>query len=118
MTGLLLASWLVASCIYIPMPHWAAKSRHNVTGATASELQVGVTTLEDVLLKLGEPDSVLDDGLRLGYQWTRVDGILVVGAMYVGATAEVTRTSTLELTFDKQGRLAHFEVVSKQLHVD
>ena len=111
-TGLLLAVSLVTSCFPVP-PHWTAESRHNVTPATAKELRVGVTTLQDVVLDLGEPDSVSDDGLRLGYQWTRVRWIAVVSNGLYGTAQELGRTTFLELTFDEQGRLSRREMVSK-----
>lgn len=117
MAGLLLASSLVASC-FIPMSYWAAKSRQNVTPGTREELQPGVMNIEDVLLELGEPDVVSDDGRHLGYEWTRVKGLLLVGAMYAGSVGEVTRTSRLELAFDEQGRLASVDIVSKRLHIE
>ena len=115
--GVVLVCSLVTSC-FVPMSYWDKTSRHNITPSTAAALRPGEMKLEDVLLQLGEPDFALDDGRHIGYRWTRVKGLLVVGAMYVGSASEVTRTATLELTFDEQGLLAGVQVVSKRLHID
>ncbi len=45
-------------------------SRRNVGGDTKSELHPGVTTMEEVLLLLGEPDEA-EGNQRFSYRWVR-----------------------------------------------
>lgn len=105
---------LLASCIVIPVPEYgAAGSRGNITKETADRFQVGVTTKEDVMLQLGEPDYATEDGRRIGYAWTRVKGWWFVGAYYTGAAGEVTRSYLLRLTFDDENRLAGSDLLKQ-----
>ncbi len=117
--ALLLIASLLASC-WIPRNDWELDSRRNVTPGTTTTLQegVGTATLADVLLQLGEPDVVSEDGRRLTYQWTKIEGMFIIGAMYMGSARDVTRASAIEVTFDERGYLVSAELLYGKLHLD
>ena len=118
--ALTLASTLVASC-WMPKNDWETHSRQNVTPGTTATLRegVGVTTLEEVLLQLGEPDAVSEDGRLLTYRWTKIEGVFLVGVMYLGGSAnDITRASAVEITFDDDGYLASAKLLYGKLHLD
>lgn len=96
----LLGSILVAGCLIIPVDYPAANSRHNLKAESTNALNVRVTTREDVLLALGEPDFVSEDGQRFGYMWTKVKAIWVVAGSSGGTGGEITRSYLVEVTFD------------------
>ena len=99
----------LASCI-IPQDHTAPGSRGNITEKTAGGLQPGVTTKEEVLLKLGEPDRISADGWTMGYVWSKVKLIWFIAAEGGAAGGEVTRDGILQLTFDEKNRLLRADV--------
>lgn len=110
---LLLATPLLGGCIVIPTNYTAPTSRHNVTAETAARLEPGVTRFDDVLLQFGEPDVASDDGHRLGYRWSKVRAIFVVGGYGSAAAGSFSKSSLLELTFDADDRLSSLRVVSE-----
>lgn len=104
---------LLAGCIIVPVDYTQAGSRHNVSEKTATTLQPGEITKEEVLLRLGEPDWVSEDERLLGYTWTKVKALVFYGAYYTGGIAEVPKSSLLKLTFDAEDRLVAATAVSE-----
>jgi outer membrane protein assembly factor BamE (lipoprotein component of BamABCDE complex) len=96
----------LAGCIIIPVDYHATGSRHNITMEATNVLRVGVTTRAEVLLALGEPDFVSEDGQRFGYLWTKVKAIWAVASYGPGAGGEVTRSYLVETTFDGSNRVS------------
>lgn len=77
--GLLLAA---PGCLIWPAPTGDLLSgRGRITRAYAEPLQVGQATLEDVVLRLGEPDEIGEGGRLLIYRWTEVRGFLALVGM-------------------------------------
>ncbi|MGB3429125.1 MAG: hypothetical protein WBA53_13230 [Burkholderiaceae bacterium] len=103
---------LIAGCLIIPVDYHAAGSRHNVNAGVQPKLQVGVTTKEEVFLLLGEPDYVSEDGQRLGYKWTKVNALVLVGAYYSAGMWEIEQSHVLHVTFDADNRVSQVGVVS------
>jgi hypothetical protein len=105
---------VLAGCIIIPVDYHAAGSRHNVTVNSTNVFRPGVTTREEVLLRLGEPDFVSEDGRRFGYFWTKVKAIWVV-ASYGGSGAggECTKSYLIETSFDPGNRLSDVRLLKK-----
>ncbi len=101
----------VAGCLVVPIPvnYHAAGSRTNVSPATEVALEIGVTTREDILLMLGEPDLYAEDGRVLGYAWTKVTAVVVVVLPYAGSAGELGQNAVLKLTFDDHDQLATIE---------
>ncbi|HVN42025.1 MAG TPA: hypothetical protein VMT50_04525 [Steroidobacteraceae bacterium] len=105
---------LLSGCLIVPVSYTQPGSRHNVSDTTGKALQPGITTLEDVFLQLGEPDYVSPDGRRLGYAWTKVQALLIVVTYGSPApSAELGKTSLLEVSFDSEGRVEASRVISK-----
>jgi outer membrane protein assembly factor BamE (lipoprotein component of BamABCDE complex) len=98
---------LLAGCLIIPVDYHAPGSRHNVSDAATNLLHVGVTTREEVLLALGEPDYVSEDGQQFGHIWSKVKVLVVAG--YSGG--EFRSVRMLETTFDESNRVARVRVV-------
>lgn len=111
--GLVAGLLALSGCVVIPVNYHAAGSRTNVRTETRSELHVGVTTREEVLLLLGEPDVASEDGQVLGYAWTKVGAIVIVTGGYGGggAAGEIGKSFALKLTFDADDRLAEVDLL-------
>ncbi len=99
-------SMVLAGCLIIPVNYTAPGSRGNVTTETGSSIQSGVTSREEVLLHLGEPDHVSDDGRRIGYAWTKVRALWFVGGLGGAASGEIERSYILEISFNPEGSVS------------
>lgn len=101
----------LAGCLVIPVDYHAAGSRHNVNAKTSEGLCPGVTTREEILLTLGEPDFVSEDGQRLGYAWTKVKALCFVAGYGAGAAGELQRSCVLETCFDASHRVSQVRLL-------
>lgn len=76
----IIACFIIISTISpgcIPLPeHGLFLGRGKIIESDLAFLVEGKTTREEVLLQLGEPDGVLNDGTILGYRWSVSKGIL------------------------------------------
>jgi outer membrane protein assembly factor BamE (lipoprotein component of BamABCDE complex) len=94
-------------CLVVPTPEHHSDSittRRNVqpkSGDTA--VTDGVTTREQVLLLLGEPDASLYGDRRFVYCWAKVIGYWFVAAGYEGDGGEIPKGYVLEIDFDDRG---------------
>jgi hypothetical protein len=77
-----------------------------VKDETSETLQPGVTTKEDILLTLGEPDFASEDGQRLGYAWNKVKAIWAVAGYGGGGAGEIERSYVLVIAFDATDRVS------------
>jgi len=81
--GLSLALGLVTTgCAFVfPVPcgYHTQGSRQNLNEETRRDFQPGKTSLDDVVLALGEPDQIIASPLKLTYEWERVNFHLVSG---------------------------------------
>lgn len=117
--GLVLGGALVSAGCPVPLPAgYTASSRENLGAEVTSRLVAGVTTREDVLLLLGEPDQAPADGAWLAYNSVYGRGgvlfVLFAGGGAAGAGGEQMEYRRLVVTFDEQGRLLNAEYVSKE----
>jgi len=71
--------------------------------------QVGITTREDLLLRLGEPDATLNNQSVFLYSWTRTRGYLIIAYYDVFAAG---KTTMLLFEFDADNYLKRFERIS------
>jgi hypothetical protein len=117
LTGILpaaiLACVVLTGCLVIPVDYHATGSRHNITMEATNVLCTGVTTREEVLLALGEPDFVSEDGQRFGYLWTKVKAIWAVASYGPGAGGEFTRSYLIETAFDRSNRVSDVRLQQK-----
>ena len=104
---------LAGGCLIIPVDYDDPATRHNVSAESATRFQPGVTSREEVLLALGEPDHASDDGRRLGYAWTKVKALIIVASYGGGGSAELKRSYILELNFDPAGRYVDSRLVKE-----
>ena len=104
---------VLAGCLIIPVDYHAAGSRHNVTLKSTNALHLGATTREDVLLALGEPDFVSEDGRRFGYLWTKVKAIWIVASTSGGGGGEITKSYLIETSFDQSNRVADVRLLKE-----
>src|SRR5262245_26137425 len=74
--GLVFAAVLttVTGCIVLPVPvnYHTHGSRKNLRAEDTPWLVHGQTTRQEVVLRLGEPDEIEDDGSRLVYRWEKI----------------------------------------------
>jgi hypothetical protein len=108
----LAATASLAGCLIVPVDYTAVSSRHNVDEKTAALLASGSMTREDVVLWLGEPDTISPDERLLEYSWTRVRAIWIVGSYGGAAAGDVEKTTTLRISFGADGRLLSYEIFS------
>lgn len=101
----LLSLLLLSGCLPIP-PHHSPFSRGNVPDGVPTWLQLGKSTMADVLFRLGEPDDHSPDDHTLG--WLNINrlggGMLLLGDA-AGAGMMVEHFRRLDMRFDKDGLL-------------
>ena len=93
--------------IFAPVPtaYHPAGSRRNLTEATVTRFAPGTTTVEDVVLALGEPDQAAPDASWLTYRWERVNMHLLWG--WVVPAGEAAIGQAWERTYSHE-RSLHF----------
>lgn len=118
-SGLLLASVVLMAGCPIPLPSgYNASSRENISTETAMRLETGLTTREEVLLALGEPDAAGPGDSWLAYGSVYGKGgvvfVLCAGGSCGGAGGEKMEYRRLVVTFDEQGVMANAEFVDRE----
>ena len=99
---------LCSGCIAIPTDFYGYGTRRNVSEETEAKLVVGVTTKEDVLLALGQPDLAMSDDATFIYKWEKIKGVgisLVPLPNALGAPVDFQKDFQLRLKFDENGVL-------------
>lgn len=97
-------------CLIWPFPTGDLLSgRGRITKDYAAPLQVGVATREEVLLRLGEPDEVLEGGKVLIYRWTEARGFLAMGGYGSGVLIPLPGHRAVRLEFGADARLVRLE---------
>jgi hypothetical protein len=103
---------LTSGCILIPTPHYYdTGSRQNLTAQSTNLIQPGVDTIEDVLLKLGEPDNVSPDERRISYSSKKIIGLMIVIGVDTDGSElpDIPQYHFLDITLDNQGVVTHRE---------
>jgi len=93
---------LCASCIVVPLNYTEYGNRKNLSKETIDRIVVGVTTKEDVLLELGEPDFISMGETSLAYSWRKVKLLWLAAAGYSGIGGTIARDYRLTITFDER----------------
>jgi outer membrane protein assembly factor BamE (lipoprotein component of BamABCDE complex) len=99
-------------CILVPTPSHKSDTfatRQNLSHKSAEQIQVGVTSREQVLLLFGEPDATFDRQRRFVYLWADVTAWWFAAAGNSSAGGEIGEGSALEIDFDPRG------IVSRRL---
>lgn len=104
---------LLVGCLVLPTNYYQAGSRHNIKPETADFLVPGITTKEEVLLKLGEPDYASEDGQRFGYAWTKVKAIWIIVSSAPGGIGggEFPYSDVLMTSFDCSNRVSEVRLL-------
>jgi hypothetical protein len=102
----LLLACVTPSCLILPTPPLhSGDARENVDASAAAGFQVGKTTRAEVILTLGEPDTVTADERKLAYRTEKVRALLFIGGYGAAAGAPITKDDYLVFEFDARGRL-------------
>jgi hypothetical protein len=104
----------LAGCLFIPTAeHGLMDGRGIIEEADTAFLADDTTLREDVVLRFGEPDLVIDQGRFLVYHWSRVQGYLFLGGGYTGQLIPLERNHFLVLEFDEAGHVKEFELTGR-----
>ena len=101
---------VLMGCVIIPTPeHGLLEGRGKIEATDLAFLEKGKTAREEVLLRFGEPDLILDHGRVLIYHWVVSHGYWFVGGGYSGGGGPIPKNYSLIIEFDEQGLLKDFE---------
>jgi hypothetical protein len=101
---------ILAGCMIIPTPeHGLLEGRGMIAEIDTAFLQSAKTTRQEVLLRFGEPDLILDHDRILVYHWAVSHGYWAVGAYYTAAGGPIPKDYLFVLEFDDRGFLKRFE---------
>ena len=109
---ILVCMWwsMLAGCMVIPTPeHGLLQGRGKIEPTDTAFLQEAETTREEVVLRFGEPDMVLDHDRILIYHWAVSHGYWFAGGYYTAAGGPIPKEYLLMIEFDDQGLLKRFE---------
>lgn len=84
-------------------PTNSSGARTGLSRAAIASIRVGETTMQEVLLKLGEPDLVSADGRTFAYRSERDLAFVVFAAGGSGVAGPVSERRYLSIEFDGQG---------------
>lgn len=117
-SALLAAALCLGGCPVPIPPGYTAASRENLGAEVTSQLVPGVTTREEVLLQLGEPDGAgpHDSWLAYGSVYGRggVLFVIVAGGGAAGAGGERMEYHRLIASFDERGVLSDVQFVDHE----
>lgn len=109
---------LIAGCPLPLPPGYAASSRENLSAEVSGRLVAGVSTREDVLLLLGEPDGFDPNGAWLAYSSAYGHGgvvfVMCAGSGCGGGGSEKMEYRRLIVSFDGRGLLRDANFVSRE----
>jgi hypothetical protein len=99
-----------SGCIVIPTPEHRIQGRVPCDSDKTTFMVKDTTSKEEVLLKLGEPDLVLNRESIFVYRWEMVAAYFAVGGYGGGAVGPIQRTNFLIIEFDDKNRVSRHEV--------
>ena len=114
----ILISALCTGCVMIipTLEHVEGPTRGVIEQETLGSIRAGVTTREEVLLRLGEPDVVMRNERLFGYHWVTVWGKFFVAYGGAGGGGPLWQTRYLALfEFDEKGIVKRHEVKEETL---
>jgi len=99
-------------CLIIPTPHSdSGYARTNLDRHMPEQFTPSVTTRQDIILALGEPDAVSWDERQMAYRSEKIVALWIVIAGYAGGDAgTISKNQFYVFEFDPQGR---FQTVTK-----
>jgi hypothetical protein len=118
---LLSAMLLLEGCVMVPVPTFNDKvlTGKPVTDEQLSFLAPNVTTMDDVIAGLGNPDIIWEDARVFVYIWDMRQGILfwATGAYYTGAAGmkDIAKHYLLLIQFDEQHKVLRYDRATRPL---
>ena len=70
-------------------------------------------SVDEVFLRLGEPDFAAEDGQRIGYAWTKVKALWFVAGRGSAAGGEIQRSYILEVSFEGSNRVSQVRLIKQ-----
>lgn len=98
-----------SACIVIPTPEHRIQGRVPCDEEKTTFMVKDMTSKEEVLLNLGEPDLVLNHERIFVYRWEMVAAYFAVGAYGRGAVGPIQRASFLIIQFDDKNKVSRHE---------
>jgi hypothetical protein len=99
-----------SACIVIPTPEHRIQGRVPCDEEKTTFMVKDTTSKEELLLKLGEPDLILNHERIFVYRWEMVAAYFFVGGAGGGAGGPIQRTNFLIIEFDDKNRVIRHEV--------
>jgi hypothetical protein len=110
-TLLLTLAGCLTGCLIIPTPHSdSGYARTNVDLHTPEQFTPGVTTRQDIIMALGEPDAVSWDECQMAYRSEKIVGLWMFGGYGGGDAGTIYKDHFYFFEFDLRGR---FQTVTK-----
>lgn len=97
-----------SSCLIIPLPATKVQGNVSVNSKTIQFLKPNITTREEVLLKLGDPDGVAFQHSILIYRW-RVSHALVLSE---GGADQIAQDRFFLVSFNTDHTVRKFEIIN------
>lgn len=111
-----LISLFLTGCLVIPTPeHTLLEGRGQINEADMLFLELGKTTRDEILLRFGEPDLILNQDRIMIYHWSVSHGYWFVGAYYSGAGGPIPKDYLFMIEFDENGVLNRLEKIGSFL---
>jgi hypothetical protein len=103
---------LPVGCVFIYIPDCGrGDTRGAIDNRDLQSYSIGVTTREEVLLALGEPDLQSQDGSTILYWWYYCRGFIAVAGYGVADAGMDGNQIHLVLKFDEAGRVLRHKFV-------
>jgi len=99
----------LVGCVVIPTQEHLIEGRGKIDESDIAFLTVSKTTREDVLLRFGEPDLILNDQRIMIYHWIVSHGYWLTGGGYSAVGGPISNDYLFMLEFDEEDRLKRFE---------
>ena len=99
-----------SACIVIPTPEHRIGGRVPCDDEKTTFMVKDTTSKEEVLLKLGEPDLVLNRERIFVYRWEMVAAYFFVGGYYAATGGPIQRPHFFIIEFDDKNIVARHEV--------
>jgi hypothetical protein len=101
--AVVLLTSLLSGCIVLLPNRATGNPRKDLGQSTASRIEPGVATIEDVILALGEPDAVSPDERSIAYRSQRAVAMWIIAGGYSAAGGTIDEVRFLVVKFDEHG---------------
>lgn len=99
--------FLCTGCFWYQSHLDTSSSRTEIDDQTLKSIIIGSTTIEDILLRFGEPQEHYDVPTVFLYRW-----IWLRGFIFAGVVAEETTEYTLHIIFDEKNKVTRYKISS------